>query len=119
MAKQEVPETPANSCQRIRDLRVATVVHQDLLSRCVSEVDVERMKAASVPHAGGWLNSPPITAVGTTLSDEAIRVAVGYRLGSVTCQPNTCICGNKVDARGLHGFSCRKRTPRYSPLTAE
>ena len=92
---------------------LATVVHQDLLSRCVSEVDVARMKAAGIPHAGDWLNAPPITAVGLRLSDEAIGVAVEYRLRSFTCQPHTCICGNKVDARGLHGLSCRKSTQRH------
>ena len=80
----------------------------DLLSRCVSEVDVARMKAAGAPHAGDWLNAPPITAMELRLSDEAIWFAVGYRLASVTCQPHTCICGNKVNARGLHGLSCRK-----------
>ena len=113
MAKEEVPEAPANSCRRIWDFRVATLVQQDLLSRCVSEVDVAIMKAAGAPHAGDFLNAPPITAVGLRLSDEAIRVAVGYRLESVTCQPHTCICGKKVNARGHHGLSCRKSTPRY------
>ena len=108
MAKQDVPEEPANGFQRICDLRVATVVHQNLLFRCVSEVDTARMKAAGAQHAGDWFNAPPITAVGLRLSDEAIRVAVGYRLESVTCQPYTCICGKKVNARGLHGLLCRK-----------
>ena len=70
MAKQDVPEEPANSFQRIWDLRVATVVHQDLLLRCVSEVDTARMKAAGAPHAGDWLNTSPITAVGLRLSNE-------------------------------------------------
>ena len=118
MAKQEVPEEPANGLHRIRDLRVATVVHQDLLSRCLSEVDVARMKATRAPHAGDWLSASVITVVGLRLSDKAIRDAVGYRLWSVTCQPHTCICGKKVNARGLHELSCRKSTPKtYSPLT--
>ena len=60
-----------------------------------------------------WLNAPPITAVGLRLSDEAVRVAVRYRLGSTTCQPHTCICGTAVDARGLHGLSCRKSFLRH------
>ena len=88
MANQVVPDEPANGFQRIWDLKFATVVHQDLLSRCVSEVDTARMKAAGAPHAGGWLNASPITAVRLRLSDEAIRVAAGYRLGSITCQPH-------------------------------
>ena len=51
------PEEQANDFQRIWDLRVATVVHQDLLLRCVTEVDTARMKAAGAPHAGDWLNA--------------------------------------------------------------
>ena len=116
MTKQEVPEGPASCFQRRWDLEVTTVVHQDLLSRCVNEVNVGRMKAEGPPLAGDWLNAPPITAMELRLSDEAIRVAVGYRLGSATCQPHTCVCGSKVDARGLHRLSCRKSTPRNTRL---
>ena len=46
------------------------------------------------------------------MSDEAIRVAGGFRLGAATCQPHTCLCGLMVDAKGLHGLSCRKSAPR-------
>ena len=71
--------------------------------------DMARLKAVAAPHAGDWLNAPPITAIGLRLSDEAIRVAVGFRMGCITCQRHMCICGTMVDARGLHGLSCRKR----------
>ena len=77
-------------------------------------VDKGRLKAFAVTHAGDWLNAPLITAVGLRLPDEAVRVAVGYRLGSTTCQPHTCICGTAVDVRGLHGLSYRKSSPRYT-----
>ena len=76
-------------------------------------------KAVAAPHAGDWLNAPPITAIDLCLSDEAIRVAVGFRLDCITCQPHICICGTMVDARGLHGLSCRKselRLTRHSQL---
>ena len=29
------------------------------------------------------------------------------------CQPHTCVCGATVDARGLHGLTCRKSEPRH------
>ena len=80
-------------------------------NRLTPTTDGARLKDAGAPHAGDWLNDPPITAVGLTFSDGAIRVAVGCRLGSATCQSHTCICGKKVDVRGLHGISCRK-TPQ-------
>ena len=47
VSKQELPEVPANCFHRIWDLVITTVGHQDLLSRCVNEVDVARMKAAA------------------------------------------------------------------------
>jgi len=48
-----------------------------------------------------WLHAPPITAVGLRLSNEAIRVAVGMRLGINLSEPHQCQCGVVVDARGI------------------
>ena len=84
-----------------------------LQTRCDTPADTARLKAIAAPHAGDWLNTPPITAIGLRLSNEAIRVAVGCRLGCITCQPHICICGVMVDARVLHGL-CRQSIPRYA-----
>ena len=54
-------------------------------------MDRARLLAAASPHSRDWLHAPPITAVGLTLSDEAIRVAVAQRLGSKACEPHTCV----------------------------
>ena len=43
------------------------------------------------PHSGAWLQAWPITACGLRLDDEAIRVAVGLRLGVSLCTP-THVC---------------------------
>ena len=59
------------------------------------------------------IHAPPITAVGLRLSDEAIRVAVGYRLGCATCQPHSCVCSAMVDQGGVLGLSCKKSAPRH------
>ena len=48
------------------------------------------------------------------IEDEAIRVAVGFRLGAKTCEPHLCPCGAQVDALGLHGLSCRRSSGRTS-----
>ena len=53
-----------------------------------------------------------MTAVGLRLSDEAIRIAVGFRLGSQTCQSHSCVCGAMVDAKGLHCLSSKRSAPR-------
>ena len=70
------------------------------------------MRAAATPHAGDWFHAPPITAVRLLLSDEAILIAVGFRLGSRTCQPHSCVYGAMVDAKGLHGLLCKRSAPR-------
>jgi len=60
-----------------------------------------------------------IIACGLRLSDEAVRVAVGLRLGLDLCVPHTCCCGAQVDAQGLHAFVCKKalgRTVRHYML---
>ena len=53
------------------------------------------------------------------MDDEAIRVAVGLRLGLNICEPHTCPCGANVDARGLHGLACKRsagRSTRHQQL---
>jgi len=114
-ASQSNSAKPAVKVQHIQkawDGPVAANLRALLLARAVSDVDTARLLAASTPHSGDWLHAPPITAVGLRLSDEAIRVAVAHRLGCKAYEPHTCVCGKPVDARGLHGLSCRKSAPR-------
>jgi len=66
--------------------------------------------AATTQHSGDWLFALPIASCGLKLDDEAVRVAVGLRLGLDLCEPHQCHCGSVVDARGLHSFVC-KRAP--------
>jgi len=73
-----------------------------------------RLLACQAPHSGDWLNAWPITACGLRLDNEAIRVAVGLRLGVGLCDPYTCICGARVDERGSHGPACRRSTCRIA-----
>ena len=88
-------------------------IYSVLLISGDTPVDKARLKGVAVTHAGDSLNASPITAVGLRLSDEAVRMAVGYQLGSTTCKPHTCICGTAVDARGLHSHSCS--SPMHIP----
>jgi hypothetical protein len=78
-----------------------------------------RLLAASAPHSGDWLHALPISSCGLRLDDDAVRVAVGLRLGSVLCMQHVCPCGATVDCRGTHGLSCEKsagRSPRHAHL---
>ena len=56
--------------------------YNTLLAACTTAVDQARLKAMVRPHASDWLHAPPLTAVGLRLSDEAIRVATGIRIGT-------------------------------------
>ena len=81
-----------------------------MMSTSLSPVDQARLKVVITPHAGDWLHASPLTAIGLRLSDEAIQVAIGYRLGTNICQiPHTHNhYGATVNARGLHGLACHK-----------
>lgn len=107
------PAHPVNKIQKVWDAAITSAAFSSLLSRSGSETDTARLLAASAPHSGDWLQAPPITAIGLRLTDEMIRVAVGFRLGAITCEPHQCVCGTMVDARGLHGLCCRKSAPRH------
>jgi len=71
-----------------------------------------RYKIWMAPHSGDWLNALPITSCGLRLDNEAIRVAVGLRLGLALCAPHVCPCGMMVGADGWHGLSCKRSCGR-------
>jgi len=62
---------------------------------------------------GDWLFALLIASCGLTLDNEAVRVAMGLRLGLDLCEPHQCQCSDAVDTRGLHSFLC-KRAPGRS-----
>src|SRR5271155_809314 len=68
--------------------------------------------AVTAPHSGNSWHVLPISSCGLRLDDEAIRVAVGLRLGANLCEPHVCSCGDFVDARGTHGLACRQNVGR-------
>ena len=97
-------------------------VQQDKISVWNSASDdfqTTRLTAVSAPHSGDWLHARPISSCGLRLDDEAIRVAVGLRLGVDLCHPHRCPCGATVNAKGIHGLSCKLaagRMPRHQAL---
>ena len=99
--------------QRSWDDIIVKQSFDQLLSKASCDEDKARLLAVSQPHAGDWLLAPPITSIGLRMSNEEIRIAVGTRLGGVTCEPHLCQCGKMVDAKGLHGLSCLKSAGRH------
>jgi len=55
--------------------------------------------AAQAPHSGDWLLALPVANCGLRLDGEAVRVAVGMRLGLSLCVSQ---------AQGLHAMVCKK-----------
>jgi len=105
--------------QKCWDTQIIKSVAESLMRAATDDYTKARLLATSAPHAGDWLNAPPITAVGLRLSNEALRVAVGLRLGATICAPHVCRCSAQVDARGSHGLSCMRsagRQTRHSML---
>jgi len=75
--------------------------------------------AATSHHCGDWLFALPIASCGLKLDDEAVRVAVGLRLGLNLCVLHQCHCGAPVDASGLHSFVYKQapgKTARHHAL---
>ena len=61
----------------------------DLMNGTADSTARCRLVAVSAAHSGDWLHALPISACGLSLDDEAMRVAVGLRLGV-----NLCISGS-------------------------
>jgi hypothetical protein len=78
-----------------------------------------RLRAVSGSHSGDWLHALSISSCGLRLDDNAVRVAVGLRLGAKLCEPHLCPCGAKVNPEDTHGLACRRsvgRTTRHHTL---
>ena len=113
MDQTEEPLQLLRAIQKEWDVAVALAIQADLLARADTPTDRARLLSACADHSGDWLNVPPITAVGLRLNDEMIRILMCTRLVARKCEQHTCPCGKTVDARGLHGLSCRKSAARH------
>jgi len=93
----------------------AVKVDKDLVwEACQDRFDRARLLAVKAPHSGDWIHTLPISSCGLRLDNEAIRVAVGLRLGIPICEPHICKCGEVCDALGHHSLSCRHSVGRIA-----
>ena len=105
--RHRCPTGPAATKQSTWD-RVATASdRQALTSSLIDATDKARLLSVTSPHSSDWLHALPLSGCGLRLDDRAIHIAVGLRLGANICEPHQCLCRASVDARGLHGLSCR------------
>ncbi|KAJ2937326.1 hypothetical protein O0L34_g17637 [Tuta absoluta] len=73
-----------------------------------------RLRAASQPESGAWLQALPSPHIGTLLDNDSLRVAAALRLGCAVCEPHVCVCGSLVDSTGHHGLACVRSAGRIS-----
>ena len=122
--KQDLPpETPVptvSTSQKAWDKPRIDFLFESILASCKDDVSKARLLAASSVGSGAWLNAPPVSSLGLRMSDEAIRIAVGLRVGASLGQPHQCAhCGIEVDQFARHGLSCRfsqGRFPRHNAV---
>ena len=105
--------------QKNWDSPIVDATFQTLLAQADTKSSAH-LHAAHEKESGAWLTAPPVSALGLRMSNEAIRVAVGLRLGVPLCTWHICqLCGSDVDESGTHGLSCRRskgQIPRHSGL---
>src|SRR6218665_3302958 len=102
----EDPATCPGHKQSLWDKPLLLKALSSFRERLHDPYDWARLNASMAPHASDWPHALPLTTFNLKLSDEAVRVAVGLRLGSAICEPHTCVCGASVSAKGSHGLSC-------------
>ena len=82
------------------------------MDNATSDIDKERLLAVKADHGSEWIFALSISACSLRISNEAVRIANGLRLGLNICEPYSCPCGGAVDAKGIHGLSCKRSTGR-------
>ena len=73
-----------------------------------------RLLTASAAHSGDWLQALLISSCGLRLDNEAVRVAIGLRLGTNLRVQRRCPFGAEVDCRGTHGLPCKRSSARIA-----
>ena len=76
------PEGLDARIQRNWDNPVLEAVKCRILDSTTVASDRARLLAVSSPNSSDWLHALPIASCGLLLDDEAVRVAIGFRLGA-------------------------------------
>ena len=113
------PDLTTAHLQRSWDDPRCKTVSTSLLASATDDSDRARILASQCSTSGAWLQCLPLSAIGLHMDNDAVRVAVGLRLGANLCAPHICVCGASVNALGTHGLACKKsagRHPRHGIL---
>ena len=77
-------------------------------------MDVKRFNAFQDSLSSQRLNVIPCKKLRLKLSNQQLRIAIGLRLGSKTCERHKCVCGKYVTDDGWYGPSCLIRAGRFA-----
>ena len=66
--------------QRAWNAPIVNSVLSTIMASAVADVDHARLKAASAPHSGDWLHTPPIASLELKLADDEGKISVALRL---------------------------------------
>ena len=113
LSKSTMPSGLAAHMQRNWDGVITSRQYKEIVESSTGN-NLARILAVSAPHSGEWLNAIPISSCGLRLSNDAIRVAVGLRVGARLCEPHKCVCGAEVEALGTHGLNCKSGSRRVA-----
>ena len=97
-----LPDDPSR--QKAWDLLIVERNWENMLHVADQECRA-RLQATAQSESGAWLNTLPVSSLGTLLDSESFRIAIALRVGADVCIPHFCRCGGKMDSRGLHGLS--------------
>ena len=111
----DTPVPSITSRQKLWDQPTVQHLSDSLLASCNNQTSRSRLMGTASKESGAWLNAPPISSLGLRMSNEAVRIAIGPRLGTPICLPHSCSsCGKAVDKLSLHGLSCKSSRGRVS-----
>ena len=78
--------------------------------------EVARLACLTMPHAGDWLNCPPVVALGLRIPAIEFILSIKYRLGMpVFGSDGPCpACNRSSDKLGDHALNCGYSAERIS-----
>ena len=90
-AETEPPLPPSSHRQKSWDLPRVVARWDSLYRNANTPSTTARLLATSMKESGAWLNALPCSTLGLRMTNEAVRIAVGLRLGT-PCVSHTFVC---------------------------